>query len=138
MAGFAKGMATTSGWTLVLCDCRIRIQQDRTLKDRARTKKMAAAADYDRDIQVRTKESIAQGSGYRHLLLFLRVTNFFPWMQQCTEPPSSEGEAMKGRVCGNTSMCDGPHAGFPRRATQSGDEGREAVHRGDAKWRCPD
>ena len=23
----------------------------------------------------------------------------------------------EGGVCGNTSMCDGPHAGFPRRAT---------------------
>jgi hypothetical protein len=27
MAGFAKGMATTSAWTLVLCDCRNRIHQ---------------------------------------------------------------------------------------------------------------
>ena len=29
MAGFAKGMATTSGWTLVRCDCRNRIHQVR-------------------------------------------------------------------------------------------------------------
>ncbi len=27
MASFAKGMATTIGWTLVLCDCKNRIHQ---------------------------------------------------------------------------------------------------------------
>ena len=63
MEGFATGMATTSGRTLVLCDCRNRIQQDCTLKDGARTKKMAAAGDFGSDVQVRTKESIAQDSG---------------------------------------------------------------------------
>ena len=63
MAGFAKGMATTSGWTLMQCDCRIRIQQDSALKDRARTMKIAAAADYGSYVQVSTKESIAQYSG---------------------------------------------------------------------------
>ena len=26
---------------------------------------------------------------------------------------------LRGCVCGNTSMCDGPHAGFPRRATRA-------------------
>ena len=60
MAGFAKGMATTSGWTLVRCDCRNRIQQDRTLMDRVRTMKMAAAAGDGDDVQVSTTESIAQ------------------------------------------------------------------------------
>ena len=63
MAGFAKGMAATSSWALVQCDCRNWIHQDRTLKDRARTMKMAAAADYSRDVHIRTKESIAQDSG---------------------------------------------------------------------------
>ena len=63
MAGFAKGMATTSGWTLVHCDCRIRIQQDHTLMDHARTMKMTAAAGYCGDVQVRTKESFAQDFG---------------------------------------------------------------------------
>ena len=33
MAGFAKGMATTSGWALVRCDCRTR-KQDRASMDR--------------------------------------------------------------------------------------------------------
>ena len=34
MAGFAKGMATTSGWALVQCDCRTRIHQDRLSTNR--------------------------------------------------------------------------------------------------------
>ena len=63
MAGFAKGMATTSGWTLVQCDCRTRIQQDRALMDRSRAMKMAAAAGNGDDVQVLTKESIAQDFG---------------------------------------------------------------------------
>ena len=63
MAGFAKGMATTSGWTLVRCDCRIRIQQDRALRNCSRAMKMAAAAGDGDDVQVRTKESIAQDFG---------------------------------------------------------------------------
>ena len=36
-------MATTSGWALVLCDCRTR-KQDRELMDRSCAMKMAAAA----------------------------------------------------------------------------------------------
>ena len=63
MAGFAKGMATTSGWTLVQCDCRNRIQQDRALMDRSLAMKMATAAGDGDDVQVRTKESIAQDFG---------------------------------------------------------------------------
>ena len=65
MTGFGnlKGMATTSGWTLVRCDCRNRIQQDRALMDHSRAMKMAAAADDGDDVQVRTKESIAQDFG---------------------------------------------------------------------------
>ena len=62
MAGFAKGMATTSGWTLVQCDCRNLIQQDRTLKDRARKMKIAVAAYYCSDVQDRIEESMAQDS----------------------------------------------------------------------------
>ena len=63
MAGFPKGMAATSGWALVQCDCRNWIKQDRTLMDRLRSMKMAAAAGYACDVQVRTKESIAQDFG---------------------------------------------------------------------------
>ena len=62
MAGFAKGMATTSGWTLVRCDCRNRIQQDRTLMYRSRAMKMAAAAGNGDDVQDRIEESIAHDS----------------------------------------------------------------------------
>ena len=62
MAGFAKGMATTSGWSLVLCGCRNLIQQDHALMDRSRVMKMAAAGDGD-NVQGRTKESIAQDFG---------------------------------------------------------------------------
>ena len=58
MAGFAKGMATTSGWALVRCDCRTRIQQDRTLMDRSRAMKMATAAG-NGDDQDRIEGSIA-------------------------------------------------------------------------------
>ena len=58
MVGFAKGMATTSGWTLVRCDCRTRIQQDRASMDRLRTMKMAAAAG-NGDEQVRIEGSTA-------------------------------------------------------------------------------
>ena len=50
---------------------------------------------------------------------------------------SSSTTRSEGGVCEITSMCYGPHAGFPRRAT-SGAEGREAVHRGDDEWSCPD
>ena len=63
MTGFVKGMATTSGWTLVRCDCRILIQQDSALRNRSRSMKMAAAAGDGDDVQVRSKESIAQGFG---------------------------------------------------------------------------
>ena len=62
MAGFAKGMATTSGWTLVLCDCRTRIHQDCAFK-RSRTMTMAAAAGSGDDVQDRIEESIAQDFG---------------------------------------------------------------------------
>ena len=61
MVGFAKGMATTSGWTLVQCDCRTRIQQDCALH-RSRTMPMAAAADTGDDVQDRVEESMAQDS----------------------------------------------------------------------------
>ena len=62
MEGFAKGMATTSGWTLVRCDCRNRIHQGRTLKDLARPMMMAAVAGYGDDVHVSTvtTESIVQ------------------------------------------------------------------------------
>ena len=108
MAGFAKGMATTSGWTLVQCDCRNLIQQDRALMDGSRAMKMAAAAGYGGDVQVRTKESIAQDSGddndsscyFCEPLIFSGLL----WMQPCTEPPSSEGETMDG-VQGFQAAC---------------------------------
>ena len=61
MVGFAKGMATTSGWTLVQCDCRTRIHQDCALH-RSRTMTMAAAADTGDDVQGRIEESMAQDS----------------------------------------------------------------------------
>ena len=61
MAGFAKGMATTSGWALALCDCRTRIQQYRTLH-RSRTMTMAAAAGSCGDVHDRIEESIAHDS----------------------------------------------------------------------------
>ena len=61
MAGFAMGMATTSGWTLVRCDCRTRIHQDCALH-RSRTMTMAAAAGSGGDVQVRIEESIGQDS----------------------------------------------------------------------------
>ena len=100
MAGFAKGMATTSGWALVLCDCRIRIQQDRTLMDRSRATKMAAAACNGDDVQDRAsmdrsramkmaaaagngveqdriEGSIAQDPADGDDSISFRVTNFF-------------------------------------------------------------
>ena len=61
MAGFAKGMATTSGWALLRCDCRIRIHQDCALH-RSRTMTMAAAAGTGDDVQDHIEESIAQDS----------------------------------------------------------------------------
>ena len=64
MAGFTKGMATTSGWTLVLSDCRTRIQ-DRTLMYRSRAMKMAAAAG-NGDKQDRIEGSIAHDSTDGH------------------------------------------------------------------------
>ena len=79
MAGFAKGMATTSGWTLVQCDCRTRIQQDRTSMDRLRTMKMAAAAgngDEQARIEGSTAHDPADGNdsfSCESLILFLPV-----------------------------------------------------------------
>ena len=67
--------------------------------DRARTMKMAAAASYGGDVQVRTKESIAQDSGDGKDSCYFCGSLIFSgllWMQPCTEPPSSEGETMDG------------------------------------------
>ena len=70
--------------------------------DRSRAMKMAAAADYGGDVQVRTKESIAQdsGGGTDSSCYFCEslIISGLLWMQPCTEPPSpsSEGETMDG------------------------------------------
>ena len=62
--------------------------------------KMAAAGGDGDDVQIHTKESIAQdfGDGI-DCSFFLRVTISFSsllWIQPCTEPPSSERETMDG------------------------------------------
>ena len=75
MAGFAKGMATTSGWPLVRCDCRTLIQQDRALMDRSRAMKMAAAAG-NGDEQVRIEGSTAHDPADGNDSFSFRVTNF--------------------------------------------------------------
>ena len=80
-AGFAKGMATTSGWTLVLCDCRSRIKSanDESL---ARDE----GGGHNLFMEVATHKTI-QGRRLR-----MTQTIFFRlWMQLCAEPPSSEG-----------------------------------------------
>ena len=76
MAGFAKGMATTSGWALVRCDCRTRVLQDRASMDRLRMMKMAAAAG-NGDEQVRIEGSTAHDPADGIDSFPLRVTNFF-------------------------------------------------------------
>jgi hypothetical protein len=45
MAGFAKGMATTSGWTLVRCDCRNRIHQVARARQRWRRQPVHGGCD---------------------------------------------------------------------------------------------
>ena len=95
MAGFAKGMATTSGWALVRCDCRTQIQ-DRASMDRSRAMKMAAAAG-NGDEQDRIEGSIAHDPADGIDSFSFRVTNCSSLlrMQLSTEPPGSEG-AMDG------------------------------------------
>ena len=97
MAGFATGMATTSGWALVRCECRIRTQQDHTLMDRSRTMKMAAASGDGDDVQVRTKESIAQdfGDGNDTSLYFCESL-IFPVFCGCSRVQNLQ--ALKGRL----------------------------------------
>ena len=87
MAGFAKGMATTSGWALVLCDCRTRIQ-DRASMDRLRTMKMAAAAG-NGDEQARIEGSTAHDPADGNDSFSCESLIFPPSllrMQLCTEP----------------------------------------------------
>ena len=93
MAGFAKGIATTSGWALVRCDCRTRVLQDRASMDRLRTMKMAAAAG-NGDEQVRIEGSTAHDPADGNDSFSYESLIFPPSllrMQLSTEPPSSEG-----------------------------------------------
>ena len=63
-AGFAKGMATTSGWTLVRCDCRNRIHQVRQRRvARARRRWRPQPVHGGCDVQDRTRASIAHDAG---------------------------------------------------------------------------
>ena len=75
MTGFAKGIATTSGWALVRCDCRTRVLQDHASLDRLRTMKMAAAAG-NGDEQVLIEGSTAHDPADGIDSFSLRVTNF--------------------------------------------------------------
>ena len=84
MAGSAKGMATTSGWALMIFDCRLRIQQDRTLMYRSRTMKMAAAAGYGGDVQDRIAESIAQDSADGNDSSYFLESLIFPVFCGCS------------------------------------------------------
>ena len=60
MAGFAKGMAATSGWTLVRCDCRNRIHQVRQRRvARARRRWRPQPVHGGCCVQDRTRASIA-------------------------------------------------------------------------------
>jgi hypothetical protein len=60
MAGLAKGMATTSGCTLVLCDCRNLIHQVRQRRfSRARRRWRLQHVHGVCDVQDRTRASIA-------------------------------------------------------------------------------
>ena len=64
MAGFAKGMATTSGWALVRCDCRNRIHQVRQRRvARARRRWRPQPVHGGCDVQDRTRASIAHDAG---------------------------------------------------------------------------
>jgi hypothetical protein len=63
--------------------------------DHTRTMKVEVAACSCSDIQDSTKESTEQDSSDDFDFYLLRVTHIFPsllWMQQCTEPSSSEGD----------------------------------------------
>ena len=106
--------------------------------------KMAAAAGNDEE-QHRIEGSIAHDPADGNDSFSFRVTNFSSLlrMQLSTEPPSSEGAMdgvqrlsrqhdnhkdnygrncnphfmfRRGNVSGSASMCEGPHAGDPRRA----------------------
>ena len=84
MAGFAEGMATTSGWALVRRDCIIRIQQDSTLMYRSRMMKMAAAACYGGDVQDRIEESITQDSADGNDSSYFFESLIFPVFSGCS------------------------------------------------------
>ena len=67
--------------------------------DRPRAMKVVAATSYGGDVQVRTKESIAQDSGDGKDSCYFCGSLIFSgllWMQPCTEPPSSKWETMDG------------------------------------------
>ena len=143
MAGFAKGMTTTSGWALLRCDCRIWIHQDCALH-RSRTMTMAAAAGSGGDVKDSIEESIAQDSAdgnnscyiFESLIFrsfvdaaahrtsklrrgygaFQRPSSCMPTARTLWAYLFSSTTCSEGDVCGSASMCDGPHAGFPRRA----------------------
>jgi hypothetical protein len=89
MVGFAKGMATTSGWTLVRFDCRNRINQVRQRRvARARRRWRPQPVHGGCDVKDRTRASIAQDAGDGNI--FSR-----PWVQLRAGPSSSEGEHVR-------------------------------------------
>ena len=96
MAGFAKGMATTSGSALVQCDCRTRVQ-DRASMDRSR----AAAAD-NGDEQDRIEGSTAHDPADGNDFFSCESLILFPFsllrMQLGTEPPSSDYGRLQGSL----------------------------------------
>jgi hypothetical protein len=106
MAGFAKGMATTSGWTLVRCDSRNLIHQVRQRRvARARRRWRPQPVHGVCDVQDRTRASIAHDAGDGNI--FSR-----PWMQLRAgtgELQREERASLRHSSCNNTKeMCVRP------------------------------
>ena len=82
MAGFAKGMATTSGWTLVQCDCR---NQGSTHQVLANDVSLARDEGGSSDLfmEFATYKTV-QGCQFKLRMTLATATfDFRLWMQQC-------------------------------------------------------
>ena len=118
--------------------------------DRARTMTMAATAG-NGDVQDRIEKSNAQDSADGNDSCYFSESLIFPVFCGCSRVQNlqapkglwttskvsklhayhrtlwahlfSSTTCSEGDVCGSTSMCDGPHAGFPRRATLAAPKG---------------
>ena len=76
---------------------------------------------------------LRRGCGRRPKALKLHINHETLWAYLFSSTTCSEGD-----VCGSASMCDGPHAGFPRRATLAAPKGEWPYTEENVQCSCPD